>query len=169
MGSGALSSGEIRLMLAADALYQGDYESLRADIEKIRGMGRLGLSGHYENRGICLALALGALDASGMDRSGTLHRLLKGGCRCTGDGSEWDAAHMLVSLYGGDLASLKADLAKLGLAGGVDAKDCPKERCACLRLFLLDLDGLAALGRMADVWERRMGKKMEEGDVLDGG
>lgn len=163
MQDGVLSGAEIQLILAADALYDRDCKSLKEDIERIKGGKGYSFGDCKESRGIFLALALGALDGSGMDASGELRRLLSGRRR-SGAQPELarNAAETLFLLYGGDCASLKADLLKAGFAGSFNVADCPKERCACLTLFLGGLGepdgGLEVLEDLAAGWENRRTK-----------
>lgn len=163
MQDGVLSGAEIELIFVADALYDRDCKSLKADIEKIRGGKGYSLGECRKSRGVCLALALGALDASGMDASGELRKLLSGR-RSSGVQPELagSVVKTLFLLYGGDCASLKADLLKAGFAGRLNAADYPKERGVCLTLFLGGLgesdDGLEVLENLAAGWENRRTK-----------
>ena len=55
MQDGVLSGAEIEIIFVADALYDRDCKSLKADIEKIRGGKGYSLGECRKSRGVCLA------------------------------------------------------------------------------------------------------------------
>ena len=132
-----------RLADGLAGMYGDDYRSLRKDMS-----GNPDREGFRKGRSNCLGIILESFDgrAVNTDAVRTFLRWRADGTpegkrdlaavgRCRG--YEERLADSLAGLYGGDHAGFKSDMAKVRLAGGVDAKEYPEERGICLAMELV--------------------------------
>lgn len=152
-------------------MYGDDYRSLRKDMS-----GTSDREGSEKGRSICLGIILESFDSMALntDAVRTFLRWRADGTpeekrdltavgRCRG--YEERLADSLAGLYGGDRAGLKSDMAKVRMAGRIDAKEYPEERGICLAMVLDSLehssvsrsDVVSALERIASAKERQLG------------
>lgn len=139
-GLGRLLAGELA------GMYGDDYKALREDMSKPPVGGGL-----LKGRSVCLGIILESFEskvlntdfvrvflrwiADGMPKEKRDATLLRK-CR----GHEERLADSLAGLYGGDHAGLKSDMAKVSMAGWIDAKEYPEERGICLAMVLDSLE-----------------------------